>query len=134
MQENGNPSRRRVVVTGLGVVAANASNVEEFTQSVRDGIKGIKPVEQFATQDYRNREAGVVCLGTSPDQDENNLLGRIESLAFKACREAISNSGIELEMASRQALNASDSIRPSRLFSSWSGDVPRQTTPASRLR
>ena len=39
---------RRVVITGLGVVAPNGSGVPEFEEAIRKGQSGIRHVEAMA--------------------------------------------------------------------------------------
>ena len=40
-------TRRRVVVTGLGVVAPNGIGVENFWDALMAGRSGIRPIESF---------------------------------------------------------------------------------------
>jgi 3-oxoacyl-(acyl-carrier-protein) synthase len=38
---------RRVVVTGMGVIAPNGQDLETFWNSIRNGISGAKPLTRF---------------------------------------------------------------------------------------
>jgi len=38
---------KRVVITGLGVVAPNGVGVPAFTQAIKDGVSGIRHNEQL---------------------------------------------------------------------------------------
>ena len=53
-------SKRRVVVTGLGVVACNGIGVDEFWRANRAGRSGISLIDAFATADFPSRIGGQV--------------------------------------------------------------------------
>ncbi|MAI79987.1 MAG: beta-ketoacyl-ACP synthase [Deltaproteobacteria bacterium] len=50
---------RKVVITGLGVVAPNASNAVDFEAAIRKGQSGIRHVEAMATSKFGCRVGGV---------------------------------------------------------------------------
>ncbi len=52
--------KRRVVVTGMGIVSCFGNDVEEFYSRLLAGESGIGPIESFPCQDYPTRFAGVV--------------------------------------------------------------------------
>ncbi len=52
--------RKRVVVTGLGVVASNAVGKDAFMQAVFNSISGIKPVSLFDTAGFSAKTAGEI--------------------------------------------------------------------------
>ena len=51
--------RRRVVVTGLGVIAPNANNARDFELALRKGRSGIRANESMAEAGFACRVAGV---------------------------------------------------------------------------
>ncbi|HID94505.1 MAG TPA: beta-ketoacyl-[acyl-carrier-protein] synthase II [Candidatus Latescibacteria bacterium] len=51
---------RRVVVTGLGVLAPNGLTVEEFWESTSRGVSGIAGITKFDASDYPSKIAGEV--------------------------------------------------------------------------
>ncbi len=53
-------SKRRVVVTGLGLVSPVGNNVADGWKSVRDGVSGITPVDTFDVSAFSTRFAGLV--------------------------------------------------------------------------
>jgi 3-oxoacyl-[acyl-carrier-protein] synthase II len=53
-------SKRRVVVTGLGVVACNGIGVDEFWRANREGRSGISLLDAFDTTDFPSRIGGQV--------------------------------------------------------------------------
>ncbi len=52
-------SDRRVVITGLGVVAPNANGVSDFELALRKGASGIRAVEQMAELKFGCQVAGI---------------------------------------------------------------------------
>lgn len=58
---------RRVVITGLGVVAPNGSNVPSFLQSIKAGKSGIRFNQEMADHNFGCQVAGI------PDIDETIL-------------------------------------------------------------
>jgi len=50
---------RRVVVTGLGVLAPNGHGLQEFEQSLREGASGIRFIEKLKELNFRCQVAGV---------------------------------------------------------------------------
>ena len=52
--------RRRVVVTGLGVVASNGVGVDAFWRANAEGRSGLAPIDAFDPQDLPARIAGQV--------------------------------------------------------------------------
>src|SRR4030066_2601268 len=52
--------KRRVVITGMGVVAPNGIGVENFWDSLVHGRSGIKTVSRFDVSSYPSKIAGEV--------------------------------------------------------------------------
>jgi 3-oxoacyl-[acyl-carrier-protein] synthase II len=53
-------SSRRVVVTGLGLVAPVGNDVATGWQNVRDGVSGITPIDAFDVSAFSTRFAGTI--------------------------------------------------------------------------
>lgn len=51
---------RRIVITGVGVIAPNGNGKEQFWKSLKAGRSGIKPVERFNTSGFKCKMAGEV--------------------------------------------------------------------------
>jgi len=91
--------RPRVVVTGLGVLTSNATNIQEFVSSLRGGVSGIKPIRCFDTHGYCNDKAGVIhdlCperYGLDPTSD------RTEQMVVIAAMQAVQDAGIVFDHA-----------------------------------
>ena len=53
-------SKRRVVVTGMGIVSPVGSELETAWRNIREGQSGITPIEDFDVSDFATRIAGSV--------------------------------------------------------------------------
>lgn len=53
-------SKKRVVVTGMGLVSCFGQDVEAFYQQLLEGKSGVVPIEEFPCQDYPTRFAAVI--------------------------------------------------------------------------
>jgi 3-oxoacyl-[acyl-carrier-protein] synthase II len=53
-------SEKRVVITGLGIIAPNGIGKEEFWQALEEGYSGIKPITVFDTTLFKTHLAGEV--------------------------------------------------------------------------
>jgi 3-oxoacyl-[acyl-carrier-protein] synthase II len=89
--------RRRVAVTGLGIITSNGKSVPEFTKSLRNGVSGIGPVTHFDMNDYRSSRAGVISDFDPSRYRLDPAMDRADQLALVAAREAMTDSGIAVE-------------------------------------
>jgi len=64
-------SKKRIVVTGMGVVSCFGYDVDQFYQSLLEGKSGIVPIQAFPCEDYPTRFAGIV-----PDFDTTGYLDK----------------------------------------------------------
>ena len=92
-------SRRRVVVTGLGMVSPVGVGVEEGWTALVAGRSGIGPITQFDASTYPTRIAGEV-RGFEPekfmDRKEVRRNDRFIHFALAAGKMAIEDSGLDL--------------------------------------
>lgn len=105
-------ARRRIVVTGLGVCAANGSNIAEFLESLQTGTSGIRPISDFDASVYRNSRAGVVLdIGIEAGSADRQL-DRAYQLALKATHEALDDAKLSISgpLAFRTALCVGTSL------------------------
>ena len=93
-------SRDKVVITGIGAVAPNGNNVNEFWTSLTNGISGIGPITYFDSSNHRVKIAGEL-KGFQPDSildpKEIRKLDPFSIYALVATQEAISMSGLDSE-------------------------------------
>ncbi|WP_433336600.1 beta-ketoacyl-[acyl-carrier-protein] synthase family protein [Spirillospora sp. CA-294931] len=88
---------RRVVVTGIGVVAPGGPSREEFWQRIVDGKPAIRRVTAFEPTGYRSQIAAEVDFnpvryGLTPR--ETRRMDRFVQMAVACADEAISDSGL----------------------------------------
>src|SRR4029434_10950824 len=89
---NGRMARRRVVVTGLGVVSPNGIGTRAFWEACRSGTSGIGRITRFDAHRLPCRVAGEVqnfCAEEYLSEKDLRRLGRSVPLAIAAAREAV---------------------------------------------
>jgi len=82
--------RRRVAITGIGIISALGRGRDETLQAVRDGRIGIRTISNFDSSAFSCRIAGEI-----PDEnlpDEHRDLDRFAHLALIAAEEAMTQS------------------------------------------
>jgi 3-oxoacyl-[acyl-carrier-protein] synthase II len=52
--------KRRIVVTGLGVVSCFGNDVDEFYDKLLEGISGISPIDKFDVSEFPTKFAGII--------------------------------------------------------------------------
>jgi len=92
-------SERRVVVTGLGVVAANGIGKEAFWQATCKGSSGIKLIQRFPIDNVSIKVAGEINNFLATDYIDRKLINRTDRVthfAFAAVQEALKDSGLTI--------------------------------------
>jgi 3-oxoacyl-[acyl-carrier-protein] synthase II len=97
---NGKTPRRRVVVTGIGVVSPNGIGAEAFWRATRAGISGVDRIALFDPASLPCQIAAEVknfrAADYLPPKDLKRV-GRSVSLAIAAAKEAVLSAGINVE-------------------------------------
>ncbi|MBU2713433.1 beta-ketoacyl-[acyl-carrier-protein] synthase family protein [Zooshikella harenae] len=93
------PKQRRVVVTGLGVIAPNGIGTEQFWQNCMQGVSGVDVVSQFDTAGLEAKIAGIV-KGFIPSdweisEEQGQRLDRHVLFALAASKMAMSVAGLQ---------------------------------------
>ena len=95
---------RRVVITGLGAVTPIGNDINTMWQSVKSGKCGISEITHFDVTDKKISLAGEV-KDFNPedflDKKEARRMDRVTQFALVAAKEAMVDSGIELENVDR---------------------------------
>lgn len=92
--------RRRVVVTGLGVISPVGNTKDEFWTSLVNGKNGVGPMTSFDCKDYTSRVAGEVKDFIPHPFISKKELRRMEKFvqfAVTAAKEAVDDSGLDIE-------------------------------------
>ena len=91
---------RRCVITGLGVVSPVGNTVDEFWDSIKNGISGIDFITKFDTTDYKVKIAGEVKNFNPEEYVSKKDVKRNDMYsiyAVAASTQAVENSGLNLE-------------------------------------
>ncbi len=95
---NGQVSRRRVVVTGIGVLSPNGSGTKAFWRATKHGVSGVDQISLFDPSALACQIAGEVkdfhpeaYLSTK----DLRRVGRSVPLAIAAATEALQSAGVE---------------------------------------
>jgi 3-oxoacyl-[acyl-carrier-protein] synthase II len=90
--------KRRVVVTGLGVVTSLSCQVSELWQRILAGKSGIHPIKHFDTTDFKIKFGGDVQDWSPLDYisaKDLKRLDRFTQFAMVAGTDAVTDSGID---------------------------------------
>ncbi|MEW6117226.1 MAG: beta-ketoacyl-ACP synthase II [Nitrospirota bacterium] len=96
--------KRRVVVTGLGVVASNGIGKEEFWQANIEGRSGISLVEGFDTTKLNTKIAGQIKSFKPSDYLSSDIIKRTDRfvhLGMAAAKLAIADAALNLAVYER---------------------------------
>ena len=91
---------KRVVVTGLGAITPVGSSVPEMWENIKNGVSGAGPITHFDPSLFKTKFACEV-KDFDPlkyfDRKEARKLDLYAQYAIAAAKEAIDNSGVDLE-------------------------------------
>jgi 3-oxoacyl-[acyl-carrier-protein] synthase II len=91
-------SREKIVITGLGAVAPNGNNVNDYWSNLVAGVSGIVPITYFDSSNHRVKIAGQLS-DFSPesiiDAKEIRKLDPFSVYALAATHEAMLMSGLD---------------------------------------
>jgi len=92
-------SRRRVVITGMGIISPVGSQVEDAWRNVRDGVSGISMIDDFDTSTFATRIGGAVRNFNVDDYLSTKDARKIDPFmhyGIAASVDAIQDSGLEI--------------------------------------
>ena len=102
-------TKRRVVITGLGAVAANGIGKKAFWDATSKGVSGIKPFKRFSSDNLPLRVAGEISDFLANDYMERKLVNRTDRMThfvFASIQEALRDAGITLAEENPQRVGA----------------------------
>lgn len=96
---------KRVVVTGLGVLAAVGNEIRSFWESLKNGLSGIGPIKSMDASKFDSRIAGEV-KGFDPGlygmtSKDTKRMDKFVQYAVASASQAIKDSGLDLEKEDR---------------------------------
>ncbi|MCF6445605.1 beta-ketoacyl-ACP synthase I [Nereida sp. MMG025] len=88
---------RRVVVTGLGIVAPIGNSATEVTAALKAGTSGIVASEEMAEHGFRSQIAGTLKINPAEHVDKRTMrfMGPGAAYAHIAMEQAIADAGLE---------------------------------------
>lgn len=92
--------KRRVVVTGMGAITPIGNTVEEFWNSIKEGIVGIGEITKFDTTDFKVKLAAEVKNFAAKERLYFKAAKRMEPFsqyAVAAAKEAFQDAGLNME-------------------------------------
>jgi len=92
--------RRRVVVTGMGILCPVGNSVEEAWRNAKLGVSGIAPIQRVDTSNLRVHFGGEVKNFDAKDlfgYREVRRMDRVTQLAMAAAQEAMRDANLKLE-------------------------------------
>src|SRR3989338_6297654 len=96
--------KRRVVITGIGVIASNGIGKTAFWEAIKNGKSGISPISTFDASEFTTRFAGEV-KDFYPEQyvDRKGLkrMDRPSQFAVAAAKMAVEDAGLDLRTNGR---------------------------------
>jgi 3-oxoacyl-[acyl-carrier-protein] synthase II len=103
--------RRRVAVTGLGVVSSIGTGVAEYTAGLRAGRSGARPISVFDTEGFAH-DMGCEVVGFDPErwitaQPVENL-GRAAQFSVAAARMAVADAGLDVSGRAMVCIGTTD--------------------------
>ncbi len=91
--------KRRVVITGIGIISCIGNNVGEVTESLRKLKSGIRFNERYAELGLRSQISGSIFnkeeLLQTVDRKLTRFMGDAALFSFLSMRQAIEDSGLE---------------------------------------
>jgi 3-oxoacyl-[acyl-carrier-protein] synthase-1 len=88
--------RRRVVVTGMGIVSSLGNNQAEVVDSLKEGRSGIKFVEEYKERGFRSHIHGEINIDLEEhiDRKVRRFMGDGAAYNFVAMQQAIEDAGL----------------------------------------
>ncbi|MCX7726147.1 MAG: beta-ketoacyl-[acyl-carrier-protein] synthase family protein [Chitinispirillaceae bacterium] len=87
--------RKRVVVTGMGIITPIGSGIDKFWRAAVNGTNGVRPLTKIDTTDFRTKTGGEV-LDFNPDdhfsREEISSMGMSSLFAIAATKMAIEDA------------------------------------------
>lgn len=101
---------RRVVITGLGVIASNGIGIDNFWDSLAHGRSGVRTITRFDASSYPSKIAGEVNDFNPLDYIDPKSARRMDKFcqfAVACTRMALEDSGIEISEKNSERIGIS---------------------------
>jgi 3-oxoacyl-[acyl-carrier-protein] synthase II len=91
--------KKRIVITGIGVVTPIGIGNAEFTKALKEGKSGVYNIESFDTSAYTTRFAAIVKdfdPGQFIEKKKIKKMAKFTQFGFAAAKMAVEDSGLDL--------------------------------------
>lgn len=99
-------SRRRVVITGLGIVSPVGSSLDLAWSNILAGQSGIGPITKYDVSQYTTRFAGLVSADFKPEDamgpKELRKTDPFIHYGVAACKQAVRDAGLTIDESNRE--------------------------------
>ena len=121
-------TKKRVVITGAGIVSCIGNDRQTVTASLREGTSGIRVMPEFAELGLRSQVAGApqIDLDAAIDRKQRRFMGDAAAYAYLSLKDAIAQSGLAPEQISHP--------RTGLIMGSGGGSPAHQIEAADTLR
>lgn len=130
------PGKRRVVITGMGVVAANGQDLETFWNSVRDGVSAARPVTRFDVSKMPSKIAAEIQDFDHTRFIDNKHVRRLDlstRYAIAAAVQAVQDSKIDTSQVDPDRIGIVEATSLSSMESAFQGQTDYQERGYRRL-
>ena len=120
--------KRRVVITGAGIVSCIGNDQQAVTTSLRESKSGIRAMPEFTELGLRSQVAGIpqIDLDALIDRKLRRFMGDAAAYAYVSLKDAIAQSGLAPEQVSNP--------RTGLIMGSGGGSPATQIEAADTLR
>ncbi len=90
--------KKRIVITGLGVVTPIGTGVETFWEAAVKGTNGVRTIKSIDTSEHKTKTGGEVIDFDALDylsQEKIDSMGRSSQFAIAAAKEAVEDAGLD---------------------------------------
>lgn len=97
--------KKRIVVTGMGIVSCFGNEIDPFYQALLAGKSGITPIDQFPCEDYSTRFAASIKNfdpGEYIDKKQARRIDRSIAYAMVAGKKAFEHAAIDLSQVDKE--------------------------------
>ena len=121
-------TKKRVVITGAGIVSCIGNDQQAVTTSLREGKSGIRAMPEFKELGLRSQVAGIpqIDLDALIDRKLRRFMGDAAAYAYVSLKDAIAQSGLAAEQVSHP--------RTGLIMGSGGGSPANQIEAADTLR
>ncbi len=113
--------KKRIVVTGMGVVSCFGTDVDQFYEKLLAGQSGIVPIEEFPCAEYPTRFAGAIRNFDSGEYIDKKQARRVDP--FIRYTMVAGKKALEMGKLSGDALQGIDKTRAGVLIGSGMGGM-----------